>query len=842
MVVEFKYFPKGSPGRKIAIADQDNLERWLKGENLKSLRRDTRDGIEITSFRLMEMAAEQKASTTSSDDEDKYVFYYPGPRRMQIDPPTPTHAPAPNTKKEENLVGNMITTLRSTNNTELLRFVLMNKVLPMTAPEFWSLVEDLTESVESKEILRSQGFVTVRCGNKEGESGWVLLSRYANLHPHSLLPNSDGNYEYQVRRHSATTVSPMNKAFKIFTFDDADELKNRFTEMFNANPFSDDIPSFHIDQTCEELLAFIARTPKTGQDIKCISTVLAMPGAGKTRSVTEAVRMHSKGNSTAFARFHVGDISVALSNGKSLAEVVQKHVQAVIETLPQEGSGEREHGQTKIVIHYDEIQSFLSDEKNGMNLIKDLAGLCNQHGHRDKRLKFVITGTNINANQPIYLGSARKFESIHTSGSLPMDFVRNLYKEHFQVDSIPATVDEYLERSRHNRRVTQLFMMFMKKDEEPEDSYKQAVKQIYDSIASQIQANKKQVTVAACRIFRILTQALSDEQEQNARRTKEFYRYLTLEMMGDDLDYVLGGGLNVYLFENEWDEDPANPRKVQVYYPEGCVFEILSKMTNKAVKPETLQTLLDFLRISSLKPFNIGNFFEALVVHDLKCEDSEFERLLDVGTRHPDILTATPIEHAQLAVIVPSAPDEQVIWWVRDEMNRYQNRWIDIAYRSLRRNTSISSKGKAAKQQKEADEGGKMDSANVILECKSGLTADLTSDAKTFFSNARSLAKKHPNKNWVAVFLCVVDVNITLPKATANLTSKIVVLPSDSSMAQVLSIVREGDKEVNAELASQYENDPEIASSSGACLYGGFSQNQNFVYNYEGSNKKQKLE
>ena len=63
-------------------------------------------------------------------------------------------------------------------------------------------------------------------------------------------------------------------------------------------------------------------------------------------------------------------------------------------------------------------------------------------------------------------------------------------------------------------------------------------------------------------------------------------------------------------------------------------------------------------------------------------------------------------------------------------------------------------------------------------------------------------------------------------------------------MAQViLSIMREGDKEVNGELVSQYKNDPEIASSNGAsCLYGGFSQNQNFVYNYEGSNKKQKLE
>ena len=120
--------------------------------------------------------------------------------------------------------------------------------------------------------------------------------------------------------------------------------------------------------------------------------------------------------------------------------------------------------------------------------------------------------------------------------------------------------------------------------------------------------------------------------------------------------------------------------------------------TPRAVTHGTITSLLSFLNTSQVKTFNLGWFFEALVVYDLICADSEFESLLRCGPRHRGIPQAKVIKNQpQLWKHIPKAPTEELIWWVRDEMNSHQNRWIDIGYRQ---------------------DDGKI----VIVECKSGAT------------------------------------------------------------------------------------------------------------------------
>jgi hypothetical protein len=94
----------------------------------------------------------------------------------------------------------------------------------------------------------------------------------------------------------------------------------------------------------------------------------------------------------------------------------------------------------------------------------------------------------------------------------------------------------------------------------------------------------------------------------------------------DLMAYMRGGGLNVYVFS-----DQTSASSVQVVYPEGCcVLEILTMVIRAHAVSLTIKSLLSFLvHTAHLKTFNLGwFFFEALVVYDLCCGNSEFESLL----------------------------------------------------------------------------------------------------------------------------------------------------------------------------------------------------------------------
>lgn len=367
-----------------------------------------------------------------------------------------------------------------------------------------------------------------------------------------------------------------------------------------------------------------------------------------------------------------------------------------------------------------------------------------------------------------------KADPISFTGSFPADFVKGLFEKFICPPS-----DEHLEifeRCRHNRRVTENFLKNAWTAQArngvvgtASDHYEDARRSVSETIFSELGASR--VSLGACRIFRLMLQSISKGRISFPGNMK----ILTLLVENsDDLSYVLGGGLNVRSIENGTGQD-AGKTKVGVFYPEGCVIEILSIGMSRAVQPDTITSLLSFLHTSQMKTFNLGWFFEALVVYDLKCADSEFESQLNEGLRHQDILQAEVIkDEPQLWRRIPAAPTEEVIWGVHDEMNRHQNRWIDVAYRQE-------------------------DNAVVIIECKSGVSPQNNQVARTFFENATNLAVSHPTITWIAVYACFHEVHAEGEKWFAPrvnyLTKKIMTMNQDATsiLGGIFAIAEQSD-------------------------------------------------
>lgn len=236
--------------------------------------------------------------------------------------------------------------------------------------------------------------------------------------------------------------------------------------------------------------------------------------------------------------------------------------------------------------------------------------------------------------------------------------------------------------------------------------------------------------------------------------------------------------------------DKDGQKRIKIYYPEGCVIEILAKIMSRAVTHGTITSLLSFLNASQVKTFNLGWFFEALVVYDLKCADSEFESLLGCGPRHKGILEADVVKNQpKLWEHIPHAPTEELIWWVRDEMNSHQNRWIDVGYRQE-------------------------DGANVIIECKSGVTTKTSEARNNFFVNAINLALKHPGVTWIAVYACFLNPGGKSLQRPSNLTMTTLTIDKSTFLARVFATAKLSDDDKVEALTQQLQSNAVIAQSS----------------------------
>lgn len=98
--------------------------------------------------------------------------------------------------------------------------------------------------------------------------------------------------------------------------------------------------------------------------------------------------------------------------------------------------------------------------------------------------------------------------------------------------------------------------------------------------------------------------------------------------------YVGGGGLNVRdIFESS----------VSIFYPVGCVLELLEAFLGRAASLESRTTVISFLRVSRVLEFGIrGHLFEWLIAHDITCR-SEFNRIMPFQAKRHDVcIAATP--------------------------------------------------------------------------------------------------------------------------------------------------------------------------------------------------------
>ena len=665
---------------------------------------------------------------------------------------------------------NVFVTIRSPNGTAISRHLLNDCIVPTTAAAFWELV-----GFEDGSNMNGKVAVKTNDGKWQPMGGRFSVSDYEEI---------EGAYHFQIQRYSTPDNSPSSADEKVSVRHE--ELASSLRNIFSTNPFQSRIPVLHWDATITTLVDFFKDTGAVNEDLLAIATLFAMPGSGKTRSVKEAAslagakhtRYRIKRNDPIYSQIDDTDLT-------GLTEVVRGYVLKAVkqDTLPDTLS-------RPIIIHFDEVQIFLSFEK-GEEKLRCLANVCNSivypGGTALTWLKFVFTGTNVNAQSPIDLGSELRTNPIPITGSFPVEFVTRLFTEY-----ISEPTEEHLdlfERCRHNRRVTERFLRSAWDARESEANvsgyYELARDYVADSISSQLESQRV-ASLLACRIFRLVLHAISEGHMATVGETKLLI--LHADESGQDLNYVRGGGLNVYSIDTGTDEE--GKKRVKVYYPEGCVIEILSTIMSRAVQPDTITSLLSFLHTSQVKTFNLGWFFEALVVYDLSCADSEFESLLDCGSRHRGILQAKVIKNQpQLWKHIPKAPKEELIWWVRDEMNSHQNRWIDVAYRQD-------------------------DDAVVIIECKSGVTSQSSEAARKFFNNAINLARKHSAITWIAVYACFYDPDVKGLKGPTNLTMRTMTIDQSTFLGPVFATAKLSDDMQVEALTQNFQSQAVIVPSN----------------------------
>ena len=664
-------------------------------------------------------------------------------------------------------VGNIRITILSDNGTVTSSHLLLSKPVPKNLTSFRKLVLELP-GTQLVNLDRLKAAVYTTQSGTEGGSSWQPLGfSESNV---SAMVVKDGTYKFQIQRFSTPTTSPSTED-NSHPSTDVGALVDSVNRLFSGNPFDKTIPQMFEDHALRGLVAFLERRKSEFN----IATLFAMPGSGKSRTVAEAVKQCG-----------------AVSKRKNLLGGVPTD-NTVVKILHE--LEEKADPNVTVVVHFDEVQTVLKIKSNtgeeGKTGIDDLIRLAQKcfllAEERDGR-KFIFTGTNINASAPVSLGSHLKSKTIQTTGSFTAEFVHNLYKEYFSSNSCrKKKVHPFLERCRHNRRVTEIFLknMFGPGEETSiSQHYSDAVDYVARSISSVLGSEGKEIaTPAACRIFRALVRSIADGGSTDSKGETKI---VTLSSVSnEDLKYVAAGGLNVHAYDPDTD-----PNVIKVYEPQGCVMEILAKIS-RAVEPTAVSNLLSFLDTSRVKKFTLGWFFEALVVFDLQRTHSEVEVLLSkiAAPRHSNVQELKAVIKHQLWKSIPANKDGEVVWWVCDEMNLHQNRWIDVGYCTSQ------------------------DNQRVIIECKSGL-GPCKAAATDFFQKSFLLAKKHPTFQWISVFLCVVDPLCEVPPELPNLKMKIELLKKASFLATTLSIVRGPDKEAVSELEDSIASETRVGSGN----------------------------
>jgi hypothetical protein len=114
--------------------------------------------------------------------------------------------------------------------------------------------------------------------------------------------------------------------------------------------------------------------------------------------------------------------------------------------------------------------------------------------------------------------------------------------------------------------------------------------------------------------------------------------------------YIGGGGLNVRDIGND---------TMQIYYPGGCVLELLEALLGRTTSLDCRTTVVSFLHVAKKLGFGIrGHLFEWLIAHDITCANSELNDTMKVAhgvERTRACIGAKPVSDPQVyACIVNS--------------------------------------------------------------------------------------------------------------------------------------------------------------------------------------------
>ena len=279
---------------------------------------------------------------------------------------------------------------------------------------------------------------------------------------------------------SSPEVSQESTSEDIFSNEDdvSAGLKDAFSKLSTKFSFQSGIPHTYVD-TCMEELETALKRPLTEGDENWKYLILAVPGAGKTRTVKEAATRAG----IQYKRIKLSEDDVLISSLR-LASKSEENMQNVATDTEDTyasakaifkpiigdflSKGIKEWFpdlQQQRCVHFDEVQVLMGRNtvssksvfsKNLFDYIMPALGDALEH-KSTSRIRFVLTGTNAYSNIVLTSGSALKKLQLRLSGSFPRAFVQSLLSSNFSIadDTEQAGFDTVIDQILANRRVVQ---------------------------------------------------------------------------------------------------------------------------------------------------------------------------------------------------------------------------------------------------------------------------------------------------------------------------------------------------------------------------------------------------
>lgn len=390
--------------------------------------------------------------------------------------------------------------------------------------------------------------------------------------------------------------------------------------------FAKGIPKtiFHEEEVDRKLRSRIAATTVDNPGL----LLMAVPGAGKTRTVDEAATvvgaiLHRQklvdGEDFVRGLQHLAEEPGPPSSykkGKDMfVPACKKYVASVLkvfqDTMP---------GAIK-VLHFDEVQVLMgekvvSKERQSKDLfdyvMPAFGDAINTFTSRDINLRVVLSGTNFFTHLVFNSGSQLKCKEFQLDGGFPLDFAKKeLLRETFDLGSVPdQDQDDIILPMCANRRATELLAYELEVavgvgnavsveqlKKTAEDAYAEWSKPIMKCIE-----NARQRALALLALI-LYPSAWNAEIVQIAG-TK--LRLPSSELPDDVKEYALAGAVNMV-------HETGDPSHELITVPVGCTKRFLWDLCKKVTRADNMIEFEAFRRVSRSVETEKGHLFERMI-------------------------------------------------------------------------------------------------------------------------------------------------------------------------------------------------------------------------------------